>query len=96
LLYISKRDVEPQFVDNSRHPFRNGRNSFRAGRQMPTSISSDAIAKQRDLLIIGNGLWCRFAEGDLIAHFLDGRGEGFDSFLLLCSETPQSIRYPKA
>ena len=50
---------------------------------MPTSISSDAIAKQRDLLIIGDGLWRRFAEGDLVAHFLHGRGEGFDLFLLL-------------
>ena len=70
-------------MDNSRHPFRNGRNSFNTRRQMPTSISSDPTAKQHDLLIIGDGLWRRFAEGDLIAHFLDGRGEGFDLFLLL-------------
>jgi len=58
---------------------------------MSTSISSDAIAKQRDLLIIGNGLWCRFAEGDLIAHFLDSRSEGFDLLLLLCDGRLQPL-----
>jgi hypothetical protein len=36
----------------------------------------------------------RVCSGDLVTHFLDGRGESFDLLLLTCSETPQSIRYP--
>jgi len=83
LLYISKRNVEPQFVDNSRHPFRNGRNSFRTRRQMPTSISSDPTAKQRDLLIIGDGLGLRFAHFKLGTHLLHSGSQRFDLLLLL-------------
>jgi hypothetical protein len=34
-------------------------------------------------LMVGDYLRCRFAEGNLIAHFLYSRSEGFDLFLLL-------------
>ena len=34
----------------------------------------------------GDQLWCRFTKGNLVANFLDSRGEGFDLFLLLCTD----------
>jgi hypothetical protein len=55
----------------------------RTGRQMPTSISSHAIAKQRDLLIIGDGLWRRFAHFKLGAHLLQPRAQSYDLLLHL-------------
>ena len=35
------------------------------------------------LLRVGDYLWCRFAERNLIAHFLDSGSERFDLLLLL-------------
>jgi hypothetical protein len=47
---------------------------------------------EKRALFLGAGRgWCltvvHFTEGDLVAHFLDTPSEGFDLFLLTCSET---------
>jgi len=46
--------------------------------------TSDFCRRRRHLRV-GDQLWCRFAERNLVAHFLDSRSKGFDLLLLLSS-----------
>ena len=44
----------------------------------------EADCEDSSALRVVDKLWCRFAEGDFVAHFLDSRSKSFDLLLLLC------------